>query len=248
MNCPQCAKPMIVSYTFMGAPFDYCKYCKKELAEMSNKKVDHKTSLPVTHAFYDACKISNSYVSVGNYLCIPLLFSTPIGMGFPLSPSIIKWTLPVELATPSFPPRDWIPYTEPQAGDNFYGIDRTMDTWRLAGGRYDGTKETKEEAIVNSLGHLAREGAQPTRAFLHKNDYDALVACVTKKYLKFRAADNDDESFLIIHGPYGRVEVWPDLDVSEGYGYILQMDTWRRDPVFGTYCTNPGYNLVVRFK
>ncbi len=210
--------------------------------------------IKATRAFHDQCPLIDLGYA-GHSVSIPLSLFLPIGRGLPQKqPSIVAFSIPrlvysiMNPPEPAFPPMRWIPFDAPIAGDNFNGIDRTRDVWRLAGGRYNGTAESKEEALMNSLAILAREGALPTSVFLHKHDYQALLADLAYKSYYSSSKLDTTASFLKLNGPYGSVEVWPDLDVPENYGYILQMDTWQRDDNFGTYCTAPGYNLVVRFK
>jgi hypothetical protein len=52
----------------------------------------------------------------------------------------------------------WIPLTPPVATDNFFGVNRSVDTTRLAGINFNGTAESIEEALIDCSSLLAREG------------------------------------------------------------------------------------------
>lgn len=51
----------------------------------------------------------------------------------------------------------WIPVTAPSAAESFWGVDRSVDSTRLAGVRYNGASESIEEALIGKLDCPAME-------------------------------------------------------------------------------------------
>lgn len=248
ITCPQCFKPMVKSYTFQGMEFDYCRDCKKELAEMSKAvpfTLDPQTAYSFGRTFHDQCR-SIQYVPPSNSsqltLAVPIKYSLPVGRSpsfAPMQPKIIEWVIPPMIKDWDFPPRIWIPWSRPTAYDNFYGIDRTMDPARLAGLTYQSISIFMEESIQDACLMASMEGGQPCSLFLHSSDFDLLKA---------ELGLHNNSNHFRLNGPTGPIKVWPDLDVTKDYGYLLQMDTWERNSVFGTYCVSPGYNTVIKFR
>jgi hypothetical protein len=67
---------------------------------------------------------------------------------------------------------------------------------------------------------------------MHENDYKKMVISLGGK--------GDEPMFKM--QSYGQMIIMPDLDCPFGLVYLCQMDTWARDPYFGTYCTSPHCN------
>lgn len=67
----------------------------------------------------------------------------------------------------------WLPATAPTTGDNFFGVDRSVDPTRLAGVRYDGSAQSVEEAIIDASALLAREGGKPNVLITNFATYSA---------------------------------------------------------------------------
>lgn len=62
------------------------------------------------------------------------------------------------------------------SSDVFFGVNRSIDTWRLAGGYYDGSAngQSVEEALYDASTNLFMEGGYPSHAFVGPNAYAAL--------------------------------------------------------------------------
>ena len=56
----------------------------------------------------------------------------------------------------------WNPSSAPAAGESFFGVDRSRDSTRLAGCRYDGSSQSVHEAIIDAGTLMYREGGKPT--------------------------------------------------------------------------------------
>jgi len=71
----------------------------------------------------------------------------------------------------------WIGQSQTLASsDVFFGVNRSQDPWRLAGGYYDGSTngQSVEEALYDASTQLFMEGGYPTHGFVGPNAYAAL--------------------------------------------------------------------------
>ena len=75
----------------------------------------------------------------------------------------------------------WIPSVAPTVGDNFYGVDRSIDSTRLAGVRYNGSAESIEEALVDASNLLAREGGKPEIGIMGFASFSALIKALGRQ-------------------------------------------------------------------
>ena len=129
---------------------------------------------------------------------------------------------------------DWIPHDAPtQAGPrsdaDFCGVDRSRDITRLAGVRVHAFGCPMQEAIINALAHVGREGGQ----------CDVLVV---SSALRGRV---DAETY----GPRGIVRTLYDAGCDADTAFALQSDTWHLyvhdDGREALVCTAPGYNARI---
>jgi len=125
----------------------------------------------------------------------------------------------------------WLPPTAPLAGDNFFSVDRSVDSSRLAGQRYEGTSETIEEAMIGAGSLLFREGGRPDTCFMNPLSYSELIKSLGSKvvYDVVRSSDVADVFFdsVKVYTPSGQVNVVADPNCPTGVAYLLQMDTWK---------------------
>lgn len=124
----------------------------------------------------------------------------------------------------------WIPTTAPTSGDNFWGVDRSVDVTRLGGVRFDGSNESIEEALVDAAALVAREGGQPDMCFMSFASYAALEKALGAKvqYVDVKH-DEADIAFagIRVHAPYGPITVIPDRSCPSQTAFLLQMDVWK---------------------
>lgn len=124
----------------------------------------------------------------------------------------------------------WIPQTAPASNDNFWGVNRSADSTRLAGCRYDASSFTIEEGITNALAFLNREGGKPDLAVMDFASYASLVNSLGAKVQYVQV--NHDEVEVAFEGitfqsAYGRVTVLADRSCPPQTCYLLQMNTWK---------------------
>ena len=124
----------------------------------------------------------------------------------------------------------WVPATGVIApGDNFNGVDRTVDPTRLGGQRVDGTGLPIEEALIRGATRVAREGGVPDVCFMSFTNYENLINALGAKVEYDNITPVDAQigfEGVKIHGPRGPIMVIPDHNAQQDLAWMLQMDTW----------------------
>ena len=123
----------------------------------------------------------------------------------------------------------WLPATAPTSGDNFFAVDRSADTSRLAGIRFDGTNSPIEEVLVKAASRLAREGGKPDVCFLSYSKYAELENALGSKVQYIDVKVNPEIGFrgISINGPKGTIKIMPDQNCPQDKAYMLQTDVWK---------------------
>jgi len=123
---------------------------------------------------------------------------------------------------------DWIPSTAPTSGDNFFGVDRSVDTTRLAGLRFDASALTPEEAVIRTLVRLSREDGDPSHFIVNHADWQNIVTSLgSKVQTEYMSSGEIGFNSIKVYGPKGSVPVLADQDCPSGRGYALTMDTFK---------------------
>jgi hypothetical protein len=190
------------------------------------------SQVPITsRAFHNLCPVKN-VAQAGNYIVVPLkLNNCPVYN--------TTFFIPKEVE-PQFAPSRWIHLVMANPVSNTYikyGVDLMKDPARLAGVIYDGYLSSHKEAFMQCLYLVDKGGGYPRDYFLSVSDFASLYNEI--------GYTNLSATRFIVSTAYRKITVHLDTDLTKGEGYLLQMDTWARDPVFGTYCTAPGYNGKV---
>jgi hypothetical protein len=122
----------------------------------------------------------------------------------------------------------WLPLTAPGTGDSFYGVNRSVDTTRLAGVRYVGTNQPIEEALIDASSLLAREGGRPDVCVTNFATYSALEKALGAKvqYVDLKGPAEIAFRGIMVHGAASAIKVFPDRNCPAQMGYLLQMNTW----------------------
>lgn len=122
----------------------------------------------------------------------------------------------------------WLPFTAPTSSDLFYGVNRSVDTWRLGGGRYDGSSQSIEEALIDGSSLVAREGGKPKVCVTNFASWGALEKSLGAKcvYIDHKGPAEIAFRGIRVHGANTTIDVFPDRDCQANFGYLLQMDTW----------------------
>jgi hypothetical protein len=124
----------------------------------------------------------------------------------------------------------WIPATAPASGDSFFGVDRSVDTTRLAGVRFAAsTGAAKEDTLVDCSARLGREGGIPDTVYLQNLDRADIVKNLAGKAV-FDMTKATDGSVgykaLILEGDKAPIKVVVDPNQKKGRFHMLQLDTW----------------------
>lgn len=123
----------------------------------------------------------------------------------------------------------WLPTTAPTGGDNWYGVDRSVDTVRLAGTTYAGNGGNKEETLIDAAALASREGGSIDSAFVNTLDRADLVKSLGTKAVYEPVKSTDGVigyKTLIIEGEDGPIKVFADVNCPRGNFFLLQEDTW----------------------
>lgn len=125
----------------------------------------------------------------------------------------------------------WLPAAAPTSSDNFFGVNRSVDTVRLAGVRYNGSAQSIEEALIDSSSLLAREGGKPDVAVTNFASWSALEKSLGSKiqYVDLKSLpENAEIAFrgIMVNGANSLIKVFPDRNCPALTCYLLQMNTW----------------------
>ena len=127
----------------------------------------------------------------------------------------------------------WLPYSDrvTKLGSAFFSVTRSADATRLGGLVYDGTALPIEEALINSLALVGREGGNPDYVFMNFADWSNLVKALGSKvqYVDVKAGAEGAVGFtgIMVNGPRGVVKVIPDMNCPKGDAYVVQLNTWQ---------------------
>ena len=123
----------------------------------------------------------------------------------------------------------WLPSTAPTSTDSFFGVDRSADTSRLGGIRFDGSSLPLEEALIGAAARVARGGGKPDVCFVNYSNFADLEKALGSKVSYVDVKVNPEIGFrgILIHGPRGPIKVVPDQNCPNGVAYMLQMDVWK---------------------
>lgn len=124
----------------------------------------------------------------------------------------------------------WLPFIAPTSGDNFFGVDRSVDPTRLGGVRFDGSALTIEEALVKGLTLCNREGGNPKLVFMNYTDWSNLELALGSKvqYMVTQAFGRADIGFqgIQIKTNKGVANCVADPFCPKGYAYGITMESF----------------------
>jgi hypothetical protein len=120
----------------------------------------------------------------------------------------------------------WIPASAPTS-TTFFGVDRSVDTNRLGGIRYNGSALDIDVALINAANRLGREGGNPDVCFMSYEDLGSLVNTLGPKvqYVDVKVAEVGFRGVNVI-GPKGNIRCIADANCPIGVAYMLTMKTW----------------------
>lgn len=123
----------------------------------------------------------------------------------------------------------WLPSSV--TSTSFFGVDRTADSTRLGGCRYDASSQPIEEGLVDALSFVAREGGSPDHCFINYANFANLEKALGSKvqYVNLGVDGVPSVGFrgMMINGPKGPVKVVADQNCPAAVAYLVQMDVWK---------------------
>lgn len=122
----------------------------------------------------------------------------------------------------------WIPAADPAAGENFFGVDRSVDT-RLSGIRVPGgSSETITEALIDAATLVSREGGRPKFCVMPFSSWAALEKETVSKlqYITTKGPQGLNFTGLRLAGPKGEIDIFPDKDCLSKTAFLLTMESW----------------------
>ncbi len=124
----------------------------------------------------------------------------------------------------------WVPAADPTGGDNFFGVDRSVDAVRLAGIRYVATAgAAKEDTLLDAAVLLALEGGKPTHVLCNPRDRADIIKNLGSHAVYDKTMSTEGivgYQALMLQADRGPLEVLGDPNCPRGIFYILQLDTW----------------------
>lgn len=124
----------------------------------------------------------------------------------------------------------WIPPVAPTTGDNFYGVDRSVDVVKLAGMRIDGGGAPLEETWQKAMALAQRFSAKIDKGYMHPEDLSRLTISLGSQVRRIDAKATDARvgyAGVEVVGPTGPVQIFGDADCPKGRAWGLKMSTWE---------------------
>lgn len=124
--------------------------------------------------------------------------------------------------------RAWLPDSTPSATP-FFSVDRTSDSSRLGGIRFDGSAMPIEEALIEAASRVAREGGRPDVCFMNYVKFSELEKALGSKVQYIDLKVNADVGFrgMSVNGPRGVIKIVPDQNCPSNRAFMLQLDMWK---------------------
>ena len=122
----------------------------------------------------------------------------------------------------------WCPSTAPGVTDNFFGVNRSVDS-RLYGLFYNGAQQAIEEAIIDAALINRREKGRPRHLMTNFGSMSSLIKALGARR-EFCDWEGDGEigfRGVKIQGPAGPIECYADRNCQAATGFLLQMNTWK---------------------
>jgi len=124
----------------------------------------------------------------------------------------------------------WLPSVAPTSGDNFFGVDRSLDVTRLAGFRGDLSALPIEEALIQGGMKIGRDGGKVDHVFMSFQKYADLTKSLGSKvqYVDVMAKDAGI-GFQGVKVNLGKsiATVIPDRNCPDSKMFMLQLDSWK---------------------
>lgn len=124
----------------------------------------------------------------------------------------------------------WLPAVAPTAGDNWFGVDRSVDVTRLAGFRGNLSALPIEEALIQGGMKIGRDGGKVDHVFMSFQKYaDLTKALGSKVQFVDVIAKDANIGFQGVKVNLGKsiATVIPDRNCPDDKMQMLQLDMWK---------------------
>lgn len=121
----------------------------------------------------------------------------------------------------------WVPVGGPPVSDTFFGVNRNLDTQRLAGVSFDGRSLSFEEALLQGTGRIALNGGRVDTGICSYSTYTALITSLGSK-VQYIDESIGEIGFrgVQVNGANTVMSIFPDRNCPDGVIYCLEMDSW----------------------
>lgn len=121
----------------------------------------------------------------------------------------------------------WLPLAGPPVSDTFFGVNRNLDTQRLAGVTFDGSTLSLEEALLQGTGRIALNGGRVDTGICSYSTYTALITSLGSKvqYIDEKIGEIGFRG-VQVNGANTVMSIFPDRSCPDGVIYCLEMDSW----------------------
>lgn len=128
-----------------------------------------------------------------------------------------------------------IPLTAPSASENFRGVDRSVDTRRLAGVRINDTSTTIEENIGNVAMKIMEVGKKADAVFLSPGNLWQVLKRRQSQVVYNGAGGEAKFGFgeAVVETPAGTVRCYASPLCPDNRGYVMTMGTWYVKSLLG---------------
>ncbi len=129
----------------------------------------------------------------------------------------------------------WIPSSAPSS-TAFFTVDRSVAPSSLAGLRFNGSGESIQDALIDSVNTLAANGTEagdPDFVFLNPVSYQTLVKQLTSQgvYQMVKAKINEEVSIsfkaLVLPTANGEIAILQDRNCAPQTAYVITLKTWK---------------------
>lgn len=119
---------------------------------------------------------------------------------------------------------DWCPATAPSASENYFGVDRSVDT-RLFGSSYNGASDDVSDALIEGVSRAAALGYGIDHVFLSFVKYAALEKELQDgvRYVDLKGPGEIGFRGIMLNGPRGPVKVIADQNCPSNRAFGVQM-------------------------
>lgn len=135
----------------------------------------------------------------------------------------------------------WLPLTAPTPGDNFFGVDRSLDPVALAGVRVPAIGKPVSQSIYDLAVRIGENGGTPDTCFVSYDDFGTLTTELDNRaiYENIQGAGiTISYEAVTVAGPKGKIKVFPDTFCPADRLFVITRRDWT------IYCgggANPMY-------